>query len=78
MSEKIKTKTEVTMEDLEKITGGSNIDWGDMSVLPYTCPVCKAVITTKEALLSHIVGEIAQSIQGLVDSSRETEINIVK
>ena len=78
MSEKIKSKTEITMEDLEKITGGSNIDWGDMSVLPYTCPVCKAVITTKEALLSHIVGEIAQSIQGLADSSRETEINIVK
>ena len=78
MSEKIKSKTEITMEDLEKITGGSNIDWGDMSAFPYTCPVCNTVIPTKEALFSHIVGEIAQSIQGLVDSSRETEINIVK
>ena len=58
--------------------GGSNIDWGDMSAFPYTCPVCNTVIPTKEALFSHIVGEIAQSIQGLADSSRETEINTVK
>ena len=78
MSEKIKSKTEITMEDLEKITGGTNIDWGDMTTFPYTCPVCNTVIPTKEALFSHIVGEIAQSIQGLADSSRETEINIVK
>ena len=28
--------------------GGSNIDWGDMSAFPYTCPVCKAVITTQD------------------------------
>ena len=63
MSEKIKSKTEITMEDLEKITGGTNIDWGDMSVFPYTCPLCNTVITTKEALLSHILAEVAKALQ---------------
>ena len=78
MSEKIKARTEITMEDLEKVTGGSDIDWGDMSALPYTCPICNTVITTKEALFSHILGEISKTLQELAVSSRETEINIVK
>ena len=34
-----------------------------MSVFPYTCPVCNTVIPTKEALFSHIVGEVAKALQ---------------
>ena len=62
MSEKIKIRKEITMEDLQKIAGGSAIDWDDLSGPPYTCPLCNAVTSSKDEIVSHIMGEIAKVI----------------
>ena len=64
----METKTEfagneLNFDELEKITGGAAIDWGDPSKLPYTCPICNAVMTTKEEVLSHMTAEIAKALQ---------------
>jgi len=63
MSEKIKIKKEITMEDLKKIAGGSAVDLDDyLSGPPYTCPICSAVIPTKDEFLWHLTGDIQKQI----------------
>ena len=54
---------ELNFDELDKITGGASIDWGDPSKLPYTCPICNAIMNTKEEVLSHMTAEIANAFQ---------------
>ncbi len=56
-------ESELNFGELEKIAGGTAIDWGDPSKLPYTCPICNAVMTTKEEVLSHMMAEVAKAFQ---------------
>ena len=56
-------ESELNFDELEKIAGGTVIDWGDPSKLPYTCPICNAVMTTKEEVLSHMMAEVAKAFQ---------------
>ena len=72
MSEEIKKKaqnTELDLENLAKIVGGTNwntVDWGDPSKLPYTCPLCNVTLTTQEEVVGHLmahVSDVAQKTQ---------------
>ena len=56
-------ESELNLDELEKIAGGTTIDWGDPSKLPYTCPICNAVMTTKEEVLLHMTAEVAKAFQ---------------
>ncbi len=53
----------IEVDELDLIAGGTGIDWGDPSKLPYTCPICNAVMTTKEEVLSHMTAEVSKAMQ---------------
>ncbi len=57
------TENELNFDELNKVVGGASIDWGDPSKLPYTCPICNVVMTTKEEVLSHMMAEVAKAFQ---------------
>ena len=69
MSEEIKKDVqdeELSLEDLTKIAGGTNsnaVDWGDPSKLPYTCPLCSVIITTKEEVAGHLLAHVSEALQ---------------
>lgn len=71
MSEELKKEAQdavLNLEELSKIAGGidwNNVDWGDPSKLPYTCPLCNATLTTKEEVVGHMTAHIADVLQKL-------------
>lgn len=69
MSEELKKEAqdaELSLEDLTKIAGGTNsntVDWGDPSKLPYTCPFCNAILTTREKVVGHLTAHVSDVLQ---------------
>ncbi len=69
MSEELKKEAQdavLNLEELSKIAGGidwNNVDWGDPSKLPYTCPLCNATLTTREEVVGHLTAHVSDVLQ---------------
>ena len=69
MSEELKKEAQdavLYLEELSKIAGGidwNNVDWGDPSKLPYTCPLCNATLTTREEVVGHLTAHVSDVLQ---------------
>ena len=69
MSEELKKEAQdavLNLEELSKIAGGidwNNVDWGDPSKLPYTCPLCNATLTTREEVVGHLTAHVSDVAQ---------------